>query len=170
MARRSRFVRPAKSAKTWVGIDLALTAVAGSATVLIGSLNAAALLLRPFTILRTRMAFFIESDQLAAGESSRGALGFIVVSDQAITAGTASIPKPTTQLNAKFFVWEPWINSFLLASAVGFAETGASASWIVDSKAMRKVAINEDVAIQCSNSSANGVLATLEGRMLVQLH
>ena len=169
MARRSRFVRPPKSTKTWLQVDLAPQAVAGSATVLLSSLNAAALAFRPFTILRTRALLRVESDQLSASEASRGAMGMIVVSDQAVAAGTASIPKPTTQADAKFFVWEPWINSFLLASAVGFTENGGERI-VVDSKAMRKVAINEDVAIQCSNSSANGVLATLEGRILIQLH
>ena len=167
---RTRFVRT-PGTKLWIGIDLSTTAVAAGASVLFGLFDAAALALRPFTILRTRAAFHAESDQLAASETPHGAMGMIVVSDQAAAAGVASIPAPLANSDAPFFVWEPWIASVSLATAVGYSDP-SGVNITIDSKAMRKVNNNEDMAVVVQNVADGGIGAnvTMVGRMLVNLH
>ncbi len=59
----------------WFGISLGPTTVAASERLLLASLNAAALGLRPFTVVRIRLMFFVESDQSVASELVRGVLG-----------------------------------------------------------------------------------------------
>ena len=95
----------------------------------------------------------------------------IVVSDQATDAGAASIPAPVNEVNAPFFVWEPWIVNFTVATAVGF-ESAAGYTSTIDSKAMRKVGVNEDIAVMVENSAGgdNGAVARIEGRILIKLH
>jgi len=154
---------------TWIGIDLAPTNIGGGATTLLGSLNAAGLLLRPFTIVRTRIFVLVFSDQEVAPETSEGSLGAIVVSDQALAAGAASIPSPTSQADAPFFVWEPFVNFLRFGDDTGIQEP-AGTRLNVDSKAMRKVGVNEDIAFQTENASGQGYTITLQGRMLVKLH
>ncbi len=82
----------------WIGNNPLSAAVglAAASSVLIGTLNAAALLLRPFTIMRSRGFTFVDSDQNAASEAPFGVFGMIVVTDSATAAGIASIPTPTT--------------------------------------------------------------------------
>ena len=125
MARRSVVVRtPLRQGQrrqnVWIGVDLGPTVVPASAKVLLGLLDAAALGLRPFTIIRTRLFIHIESDQTAASEVSQGVFGEIVVSDQAVAAGAASVPGPVTNPDAPFIVYEPFVNSFLFGDGTGF--------------------------------------------------
>ena len=175
MARR--FVRaPLKQGQRrqalWIGLSVAPVAVGAGAKVLVASLNAVALALRPFTIVRTRFFMQIESDQSIASELARGVTGMIVVTDQAVAAGSASVPGPVTDPDAGFHVYEPWVNSFLFATAIGFQEPAGTTVPSADSKAMRKVGNNEDLAVVCENTSAGGigVLLTMQGRILVKLH
>ena len=170
---RSRFVprtpgRRSDRQSIWIGVSLAATNVATTNT-LLGSFNAASLLERPFTIVRTRLAIHVESDQSAASEVTRGAFGIIVVSDQAVAAGAASIPGPQDNTDAPWFVWEPLINSFELGDATGFVQPSGTLI-TVDSKAMRKVGINEDIGVMGQTAVALGMTIQVEGRMLVKLH
>ncbi len=75
MARRSarvRFTRPAPKTKIWIGNGLDLTVLASNAATLVSTLSAGALLLRPFTVLRTRIVIHSESDQITATEVPAG--------------------------------------------------------------------------------------------------
>ena len=153
----------------WLQVNLTSTAIPGSSTTLLSSLNAAALALRPFTVVRSRIFALIQSDQVTAAEEVHGALGVIVVSDQASAAGAASIPAPVSNADAPFFIWEGVVNAFIIASNSGFSEpTGTRIN--IDSKAMRKVGNNEDVAFQFQTATADGGLISLSGRMLIKLH
>ncbi len=173
----NRFVRRAplrqgqRRKSLWLGLDLASTVVAGNSKVLLLTLNAAGLLLRPFTVVRTRLLLHVESDQVAANEKTRGAMGIMVVSDEAAAAGVGSIPGPGTEFSAPWFVWEPYSTSFLFGTGVGF-ENSVGRFITVDSKSMRKVGANEDVVVVATNAetAANGILMTIFGRMLVKLH
>ncbi len=144
MARRrasTRFHRPSPRSNVWIGIDVGSSAVAGGTSVLLATLNAAGLLLRLFTIVRTRLRFLVKSDQVATTEEFRGVLGQIVISDQASAAGAASIPAPITESDGDWFTYEPFINRFEDATSVGFIQP--SGTFISsDSKAMRKVLSN----------------------------
>ncbi len=93
MARRRDFVRGASAIRsrretTWFEFQPA-EATIGTAgdSVLLFSLNAAALALRPFTIVRSRFMAAIRSDHAAAIEHQLGAVGLAVVSDQAVAVG-----------------------------------------------------------------------------------
>ncbi len=174
MARRfpARVVRGTKSDRQtqWIGVDISLVTVAANTKVLAGVLNAGALALRPFTVVRSRLLFQLESDQTAASEVTRGAIGAIVVSEQATAAGAGSIPGPHQEADSSgWFVWEPFINSFLFLDATSFNEPNGYMK-VVDSKAMRKVGPNEDVAIMFEVQGTPAVVISMQGRMLLKLH
>ena len=157
-----------KRGNVWIGITIEST-VGGAAKTLLASLNAAALLLRPFTVVRTRGILSIRSDQVAVTETARGALGLIVASDEAIAAGAASVPGTVSNPTAPWFVYEPWVHTILFATAAAF-NSPASTSVVVDSKAMRKVGQNEDVGFTMELATAPGAIIVFQGRMLVKLH
>ena len=169
--RRSNLVRvQSRRTSVWFQLNIASTAVAGDAVVLIASFDAAALLQRLFTVVRTRFLLHMESDQLSASENPRGALGMAVVSSDAIAVGVTAVPDSIGDSDAPWFVWQACDSSFILASAVGFIEP-AGFNVEVDSKAMRKVGANEDVAIVYEDATAAaGSIVSLTGRMLVKLH
>ena len=119
-------------------------AAAGTA-VMTHSLGAAALAYRPFTIVRTRGYWFVESDQSAASEVFNGNMGMAVVSDQASAVGVAAVPTPATDRDSDmFFVKEDWIGRFQL---VGTAIAADTSGRVYDSKAMRKVEDGQDVVV-----------------------
>ena len=64
---------------------------------LITSLNAAALALRPFTIIRSRGFMHMVSDQIVGTENVVCAFGKIVVSDEAVAVGVSAVPSPWAQ-------------------------------------------------------------------------
>ncbi len=169
---RNRAIRPPARSTLWVGGRIAQTAVgASSVATLLGTLNAAALLLRPFTIVRTRLVVSVISDQTAASEFVEGAMGWQVVTETAAAAGIASLPSPLTEVDADFHVYMPFMNSIVNLTSVGaFERTGEGAFWTVDSKSMRKVGSDDDVAVTVEGASSNGFSIAIEGRFLVKLH
>ena len=146
-------------------ITATLTAVGGTVYF---TLNAAALALRPFTIVRSRFQAMIQSDQAGATEHQVGAVGLAVVSDEAATAGVASMPTPITEMASDL-----WFVHQLAMAAEFQSTTGGTPAGVfeIDSKAMRKVGIGQDIAVIAEFSSAgSGFLLTLGGRMLVKTH
>ncbi len=169
---RSRTITARKRESQWIQLCPTTTAsnVAAATSVLIGSLSAGALALRPFTVVRTRFQAWWAGDQVAASEEPFAALGLIVVSDQASAAGVASIPSPISDADGDWFVYENLQSSVLFATASGFSGSEGKSS-AVDSKAMRKVGPNEDIAVVVENgSSVFGGQIIVCGRMLVKLH
>jgi len=163
---------PKRQTQWLAGTDpTAFTALAAATSVLFSSLNAAALALRPFTVVRVRGLLSIVSDQVAASESPFGAIGFAVVSDQAIAAGVGSVPTPTFENGSDlWFLHEYTATNQTFGSAIGFQEP-AIQNVVLDSKAMRKVQEGQDIAIVLENGSAlDGMLFLLQFRMLVKLH
>ena len=168
--RRSRFVRPPKSTKVWMSVGLGPTMVAtGTSPVLMGVYNALALALRPFTILRTRALLAIASDQVVASESNSGAFSMQIITDSASAAGIASIPTPLTQPEADYFVYMPWQFDFAFFTGVG-VEAQFAREQVIDSKSMRKVGLDDDIAVVVQGLGADGYTVVLEGRQLIQLH
>ena len=153
----------------WLQFDQADNTVAGNSTELLTSLNAAALALRPFTIIRTRLIIAVRSDQITTTERVRAVIGHIIVSDQASAAGVASIPSPVANADAPFFVYEPLLHDFIFGSGVGFQSPGQT-NVTVDSKAMRKVGNNEDMVSVIESEGTPGLIVTQLGRVLVKLH
>ncbi len=177
MARRGvsrRFVRPPKKTVMWIGNTAAATpqVIAANTAVLYSVLNATALALRPFTVMRSRGFVTFQSDQVVQSEDPHGAYGEIVVTTNATTAGVASIPDPLTEPEASWYVYVPTYCRFSFATAVGRQDVMGQANvFQFDSKAMRKVGIDDDLAGVWVNGDATfGADAFVNGRTLIQLH
>jgi len=169
--RRSNLVRAKTSRQmVWLAFEVDRQTVAANTQILSLVLNAAALALRPFTVVRTRAEILWTSDQQAATEGPFGAVGDIVVSDQASAAGAASVPDPLTDGDGDWFTYQPLIVKFQFASGVGF-HPDAGAHFSIDSKAMRKVGINDDlITVVTNGDSTTGAEFSYVGRTLVKLH
>ena len=174
MARRrsTRFVRPSKLTKMWIGASFGPATVPALTAQLFSILSAGALLLRPFTILRTRFDLTVESDQVLVTERPSGSYGKIIVTDSAAAAGATAIPDPSTDPEADWFVYQGF-NTTMIVGPNGYNEgifPDAVARWQVDSKAMRKVGPDDNVVSMVTNISAAGLILGTSGRMLIQLH
>ena len=171
MARRrhSTFVRLPKRSMVWVGLGVGI-ATLSTAQTLLSSLNAAAIALLPFTVVRTHLAIFYLSDQIVAAEFSQVALGMQVVTQSASAAGIASLPTPITEPNADYFVYQPLFSNILIGDGLQDQPASLANMVQVDSKAMRKVDQDDDIVVTFEQRSAIGALVALEGRMLVKLH
>ena len=171
MARRHRsFIRPPKKTVMWIDNTPATApvAVAAATSVLFSILGAGALLLRPFTILRSRGLVWMSTDQSAATEFPFGTYGEIVVTDSASAAGIVSIPASIDEPSASWFLYQPMHGAFRFADATGFADV--SRVFEFDSKAMRKVGFDDDIAAVVQNGSASaGFNFNVVGRTLIQL-
>ena len=170
MARARRVVRGSRTVREtlWLGIAPTNTNLAASAAALVSSLNAAALALRPFTIVRTHLSWNVRTDQEAASEFYAAAVGIAVVSDQASTVGVTAVPTPVTDIDSDmFFLWDAMFGRFVISQGTDgiFAR--------VDSKAMRKVNGDQDIVFVIEDEAVigtDGVNVTMMGRMLVKLH
>jgi len=116
------------------------------------------------TIVRTRGVFTIVSDQEAADEQQVGALGFMRVTDEAITAGAASIPGPVTNADDDgWFVWVPFVRQLRAGIGLGPWMT----NFMIDSKAQRIVREGQQVAVMVENaSSSHGLTIQVALRVL----
>ena len=171
MARRRDFVRGASAIRqrrltTWFQFAPVATSLAALNTlVLVFSLNAAALALRPFTIVRTRFELELRSDQAAAIENQAAAMGIAVVTDQASAVGVTAVPTPITEMGSN-----EWLALQLMyADESNLTDRTRSGSrYTVDSKAMRKVEVGQDVIVVVENALAAGSTVTVGGRMLIK--
>ncbi len=145
-----------------------LTAAGGT---IIFSLNAAALALRPFTVVRSRFSAFVASDQIAAKEQQVVGLGHAVVSDEAVAVGVSAVPTPISELGSDL-----WFTMDILMAGSdiggGSGSQGNNGSFFaLDSKAMRKVNVGQDiVSVAELSASGQGLRVIWGGRMLVKLH
>ena len=175
MANRSRgrgravFARPPPRTKIWIGNRLSQTQPAGGAATLLATLNAAALLLRPFTILRTRIEILWRSDQTATNETPTGAYGQIVVKQTAGAIGVTAVPTPLTEIDADWYIYQGLTVATDSLTSVGF-DMDMGHHWTIDSKAMRKVGVQDDDAVVVELDTAAGAFINVEGRQLIQLH
>ena len=169
---RPRFVRPAPKTKVWLGLGIGTQVITASTIHLLGVFNAAALATRPFTILRTRMLLTFESDQISASERPFGGFGMTIANDVAVGVGITALPDPGSvsgDTDADWFVYESLLSSFKVVTAVG-VDAQMATQYTVDSKAMRKVGPNDDLAMLFSEEGAVGAFINIQGRMLIQLH
>ncbi len=166
---RARFIRPAPRTKMWIGAGVTTGTIVGTTPLHFAVYSADVLALRPFTILRTRVLLTMSSDQAAVSEIAAGGYGEIVVTEQASTIGITALPDPVTEPEADWYVYQPWNVRFEFLSSVGFHPAGGR-QYTIDSKAMRKVDINQTFAAVVANDVATGALISTEGRQLIQLH
>ncbi len=122
----------------------------------------------PGTIVRTRGIITIRPADPEADATIAGAFGIGLVSQEAFTAGVASIPEPFTDSD-----WGGWMvmQPFALTVDVGAASSRLinSMTYEIDSKAMRKVEPNSVMAIVVE--SLTGAFTIADGtRLLLKLH
>ncbi len=174
MARNHRVVRgrSAKRLTSWLAVTPQRAVIATAGGTFLASLNAAALALRPFTVVRTRLLVTIESDQTGADEIQIGAFGAAVVSDQASAVGITAVPTPITDIGSDlWFLHQMLFASYTFISGVGI-EAQMMTSYVVDSKAMRKVDIGQDIGFIAENDTGlgQGFTITIGGRMLIKVN
>ena len=125
--------------------------------------------LGPLTIVRTRGEFWVTSDQASANETPFGAVGFMIVREQARAAGIASLPTPITEeFDDGFFVHQFFLSGVEAFSGVGF-DMQRFTRYSFDSKAQRKVSADDSIVVTVENASAVGLIYVLKFRMLVKL-
>ncbi len=172
MAHRPRILKstPQRRKMLWItGTQVSTVLAAAGNTVLQTSLNAAALALAPFTVVRSRGMLTVFSDQTVASEFFSATYGRIVVQDTAVAAGVASIPPPATSGGSDFFVYEQVDGRVNITTNIGV--TLYSFSREVDSKAMRKVDVGQDIAGLWELSPlSNGAQVISFVKTLVKLH
>ena len=154
----------------WLFAEFSSDTMSASATaVLAGSLNVAALAMRPFTIVRWRGRWRCRSDQVAASELYVGNIGVAVVSDQAVAVGVTAVPTPATDLGSDLFLnIDQWLGRFALVGT-SISEENADRAW--ELKAMRKVNDDQDVIItKEAGIGGSGVIVESVGRFLIKLH
>ncbi len=156
----------------WLASVWTNNTLANLGTNLLLQLNAAALALRPFTVVRTRGYLHIASDQIANIENQAIGYGVIVVSEQASGAGVASVPTPISEPQSDWHVFESLASRFVISSAVGI-DAAAGVGKEFDSKAMRKVDLGEDLItvleVPDTGFSESVVIRTYQ-RALIKLH
>ncbi len=168
--RSAPFVRRAPKRDTawfqFLGNRNTMTAAGGT---IYYSLNAAALALRPFTVVCSRFELFLLSDNAAGAELQAAAFGFAVVSDQAAAIGVTAVPTPVTDMGSDLWL----LYKYCLGSGnvAGTLSGQQGFTYSVDSKAMRKVDIGQDlVGVAELDAVGSGLSLTVAGRMLVKLH
>ena len=148
----------------WLPLDVTVATIGGGQAVLLASLNAAALAMRPFTIVRTHMALYLQSDQAAAVETQSVAFGCAVVSDQAVGVGITAVPTPFTDMDSSLF----FAHQVCFADAGTLTDRTIGGSYFqVDSKAMRKVDNGSDLVITVETFNY-GVSLSSAGRILIK--
>jgi len=135
----------------WLFIQTVEATLGGAPTAtLANSLNAAALAMRPFTIIRTRGVLYVSSDQVAATERYMGDMAMAVVSDQAVAIGVTAVPTPATDKGSDlFYVYEQVVGTFTFLDATGSLQKGEMIQY--DSKAMRRVNDDQDQIVVFEN-------------------
>jgi len=157
----------------WGGTAAFRGVIGGAQTaILAASLNAAALALRPFTIVRVRGFWHVRSDQVIATEQYGCSQGWAIVSDQASAIGVTAVPTPDTDIASDlWFLFESLYGTFMLLDSTGTQQQGMGATF--DSKAMRKVQEGEDVVQMFESGTAltsSSATITVVSRFLIKLH
>ncbi len=156
----------------WLGsTEVDSTLVGASSAILINVLNAAALALRPFTVVRFRGHMHLRSDQQVASEGYEAAWAQCVVSDQASAIGVTAVPTPVTDKGSDlFYFYEEMFGRFVFGDATGFSPVGGL-NKDVDSRSMRKVDEGEDlIGVVESGLGNSGCRLVTAARILIKLH
>ena len=139
---------------------------------IIASLNAAALALRPFTVIRTRGVLGLTSDQTGASEPYSASYGHAIVSDQAVAIGVTAVPIPSTDDGSDlWYVYEALFGLFTFVTGAGILLNHGAVDRTFDSKAMRKVEDGQDLLVVAETSAISvGAILTSYERILLKLH
>ena len=168
MARQHRpIVRSSKRLTLWLQFQPVSTTLSTSATAAaIFSLNAVALALRPFTIVRTRFQLRLGTDQASSLETQACAVGLAVVSDEAVAVGVTAIPTPNTEAGSSLWFAHQYLYGEQ-SDKTGDIRRGTHA--VMESKAMRKVATGQDIVVVAEGAGVGaGMIIVIGGRILIK--
>jgi len=167
-----RGVRSARRETEWIGITWTGNALTSLGGTLFSSFNAAALALRPFTVVRLHLDVFLRSDQTASTEDFFGAIGVAIVSDQAVAVGVSAVPTPITDTSSDLWFVHQMIAGGIMAGGTPVEGNIRSLRYEIDSKAMRKVNGDQDLVVvgEVDTGAGNGMFVAIGGRLLVKLH
>ena len=157
----------------WFGGTLTRSTIASADTAAVQtSLNAAALALRPFTIVRTRGLIHYRSDQEATSENYSGAYGQAVVTDQAVGVGVTAVPTPVVDSESDaWFVYEALTSRIVVGATTTTSISNIGHQVVIDSKAMRKVESGFDIVTVAETSAlSSGMIFEVFFRTFVKLH
>ena len=154
----------------WGGTTTAIFNISAAQTANLSfSLNAAALALRPFTVVRHRLNWFVRSDVVTGGEVWGAAIGGCVVSDQSVAIGITAVPTPIVDIGSD--LWYFYEQCFGRFGGTQVEEVGRQLK--IDSRAMRKVEDGQDLIIvqETAGTSLSISASTIVGgRFLLKLH
>ena len=166
-----RSTRPQRRESIWLQFQPTRATIVTTSASAVFSLNAEALALRPFTIVRTRMMVHIQSDQATGAEEQSIGVGGCVVSDEASAIGVTALPTPITSLGSELWFWLELMQLSVGAATGAGSQVNTGQMWMTDSKAMRRVQVGQDILIMTEGAVTNdGALVTIGGRMLLKLH
>ncbi len=150
------------------------TLAAASTATILTSLNAAALALRPFTVVRVRGVLRMRSDQVALQETQDVAYGCAVVSDQAVGVGVTAVPTPATDDGSDlWYVYQRILNDLVRdVAGAGAGPLRPIGQFIeFDSRAMRKVEDGQDmIEVAETSSVSSGASIQSYARFLIKMH
>ncbi len=175
MARRHSAFRArlvASGRKTfWLAGSIVKTtlASAGSAAI-VTSLNAAAIAMAPFTIVRSRGWFSFMSDQNSADEDQQVHYGEILVSEQALAVGISAVPTPRDDNGSSWHVYESAAQAINVGSDIGIHPNFMPTRYSFDSKAMRKFEEGQQLIQVIQNDTSDGAIVLTYSRVLIKLH
>ena len=172
MARNSPFRQRMVAARRktfWIaGVVTSNTAV--TAATQLTTLNAAALALRPFTVIRSRGWVSFGSDQVGIDELQVVHYGATVVSQEADSIGVTAMPAPGSSNGSDWFVYTSGAMRFEFGTAVGI-NPDMTNRLEFDSKAMRKVEEGSTVVtIVEPDAASSGIRVIAFNRILIKLH
>ncbi len=173
MARRFSVARTrgrvAKRKTVWIGTATAAQVQIGAGlSVIHSSFTPDSLAMLAPTVVRTRGFAIFFPTAFGADRSSAGAYGLGVVSDEAFAAGAASIPRPHDDDD-----WPGWLVHGYFANHLEFqsatSEHQTPFGYEIDSKAMRKIGVNETLVWMVEDNSGTAVEVILQARVLMML-
>ena len=121
----------------------------------------------PLTIVRTRGNVSIKPASPTADIEITGAVGFGVVSAEALAAGVTAMPEPFSDADwAGWFVWRTFSYDFEFNDATGI--NYPNWNFELDSKAMRKFGPNEAI-VTIAESFSGAFNISVNTRLLLKL-
>ena len=125
----------------------------GTASVLAFSINSG----QAQTLRRVCGVISLQIDGPTDGDIHQVGVGVIIATDAAIAAGAASLPSSLTDLDAEW-VWHQFVPLQVQAIVTGVGEFGRTIE--IDSKAMRKLKSNSNIALVLDGSRIAGTPTT----------
>ena len=151
----------------WQAIPIVSSSQASIGGVILNVPTAALDAQRPFTVVRTIITGHLISDQSAGGEVQLAAVGFAVVSDQALAVGITSVPTPITDAQSDLWFLHDWV----LGSGSAVNDGRVGFGFKIESRAMRKVEDGQSpILVSEFSATGDGWTMITAGRMLIKTH